>query len=361
MPPMWLCIVPRSMTRTAARAIGLAAMLAVVTASVGCDQLDARSRTRRGNREFNDKHFVDAVADYQKALTELDNPIIHYNLGLAYSKVFSVGAKPDADILLDVQGSLACQTIPGVTTVERQVCVKPGDKTFDACDEKNVCPSSFKCQKTTLCALANGKLADLAADHFQKWLATNPTDDDTRGEMTQVWLEASQYDKAITYWSGLLQAKPNDPSIMGALAGITLQAGDWRKSIEWYDKVAAASNDVTAKVSAYQFIGNVAWSKLNSKTLTTKETIELADLGIGALQKAAALQPDNAKPVGLQASLFNFRALAHGASWAAGIDRASGQDLHNEAIVLMKAAKQAKPPVAPTGATATSNPARTGG
>ena len=107
------------------------------------------------------------------------------------------------------------------------------------------------------------------------------------------------------------------PRSWAALAGINLKANDWRKSIEWYLKVAEVSKDESAKVAAYQFIGNVAWSKLNSKTLTTAESVELADRGIGALQKAAELQPKNPKPVGLLASIFNFRALAMGASWAA--------------------------------------------
>ena len=58
-------------------------------------------------------------------------------------------------------------------------------------------------------------------------------------------------------------------------------------------KVADGREGPVARRSrAYQFIGNVAWSKLNSKTLTAAESVELADRGIGALQKAAELQPE---------------------------------------------------------------------
>ena len=359
------------MTRPAERAISLAALLLLAAGAIGCDQLDGRNRTRQGNRMFEDKQFVDAAAQYQKALTEIDDPIIHYNLGLAYSKLFQVGGAEGANILIDLQGSLACQTIPGVTQTDKQVCVKEGDKHFEPCDDKHVCASSFECKQVSLCEIDNSKLADLAAENFGKWLDAHPEDNDTRGLMTQVWIDASQFDKALAYWNGLLEKKPNDPGVMGSLAGINLKAGDWRKSIEWYNKVAEVSSDVTAKVSAYQFIGNVAWSKLNSKTLVGAESIELADRGIGALQKAAALQPDNPKPVGLQASLFNFRALAHGSSWAAGLDRASAQELQAATRVLIKKAKNAQgqattpttptTPAAPAGATATSNPARTGG
>src|SRR5262249_29136066 len=155
------------------------------------------------------------------------------------------------------------------------------------------CASSYACKKATLCAVDNTALANAAAQHFGKWIATHPDDRETRSMMTQVWLDSSQYAKALEYWTGLLEKKPNDPDIMGSLAGINLKAGDWRKSIEWYNKVAEASTDVSAKTGAYQFIGNVAWSKLNSKTLIPPEAVELADRGIGALQKAAALQPEN--------------------------------------------------------------------
>src|SRR6185369_14332931 len=140
----------------------------------------------------------------------------------------------------------------------------------------------------------------------------------------------------------LLAEKPNDPAIMGILAGINLNAGDWRKSIEWYNKVADVTADQNSKVAAFQFIGNVAWAKLNSRTLVGAEAIELADRGIGALQRAAEVQPKNPKLVSLQASIFNFRSTAHGAAWAAAIDRANAQDLLNLTHVLVDEAKKAQ-------------------
>ena len=149
-----------------------------------------------------------------------------------------------------------------------------------------------------MCAIASPVVADYAAQHFLKWLAANPKDDDARKLATAAWIDTSQFDKALDYWEGLLKAKPNDPEIMGTLAGINLKADDWRKSIEWYIQGRRASRPTPSnKVASLQFIGNVAWSKLNSKTLTQLEAIELADRGIGALQKAAALQPKNPKPI----------------------------------------------------------------
>jgi tetratricopeptide (TPR) repeat protein len=330
------------MSRTADRAWKLVAVIAVIATTAGCTQLDGRNRTRQGNKHFREQRFIDAAAEYEKALKEVQSPIIHYNLGLAYSKVFKPGGESDKPILLGQKGELICDQVPKVSFVTEQVCIKPGDRRYDPCDAKNVCASSFTCQKVELCQAANGQVADMSAEHFGEWVKAHPDDQQTRALMTQVWLDSSQYKKAIEYWENLLAQKPNDPDIMGSLAGINLKAGDWRKSLEWYTKVAEISKDDSAKVAAYQFIGNVAWAKLNSKALTAEESIELADKGIGALQKAAALQPKNPKLVGLQASIYNFRAQAHGASWAASLDRASAQDLQLVSRVLSDEAKKAE-------------------
>jgi hypothetical protein len=47
--------------------------------------------------------------------------------------------------------------------------------------------------------------------------------------------------------------------------------------------------------------------------------------------------------LGTQASIYNFRALTHGSSWAAAIDRASSQDLKGQ-IDVVSGKATAKPP-----------------
>ena len=357
MTPTGVCIVARPMTRTP-RFILLAATLFVVFASAGCEELDGRNRNRQANRMFREMQFIDAVAEYEKALTQVNDPIIHYNAGLAYSKI---AKGSDKVVLLGEKGSDVCARIPGVKDIQKRVCVKDGDRRYNDCDDRNVCPSSFQCKQTTLCSLEAIEISNLATVHFQTWLKANPKDTETEKQMTQVWIDSSNFEQAIKYWEARLQAKPDDAEIMGNLAGINLKAGDWRKSIEWYTKVAEVSKDKGNKVGAYQFIGNVAWSKLNSKSLGPAETVELADLGIGALQKAAELEPKSSKPVGLQASIFNFRSLAHGASWAAAIDRASAQDLQRASRVLMEEAKKLQGEDPTKKAPAPAAPAQAGG
>ncbi|HMG23802.1 MAG TPA: hypothetical protein VK607_20855, partial [Kofleriaceae bacterium] len=397
----------------------LLSCVALVSLS-GCEQLDGRNRVRKGNRLFRETQFVDAAAEYQAALKEVDDPIIHYNLGLAYQKVVKPGY--DAPVLLGSKDEFVCQEIPGAKLVEAGACVKEGDRHYAECgavkvgplekqaaeldaqakaatdaDKKKeleaalkdkqdelarfTCPSSFRCVESTFCALTSPELADLAAQHFQIWIKSQPSDeeikkelveaaddldeakktdnksaistaqrrvdelstkDQTRKLMTQLWMDSDQHRKAIDYWEGLLKDKPNDAEIMGNLAGINLKAGDWRKSIEWYNKVADVTNDASSKVAAYGFIGNVAWSRLNMKTLPGVEAIELADRGIGALQRAVEIQPKNFRLISLQGAIFNFRSTAQGGSFAAAIDRASAQDQQKLARVLSEEAKKAQ-------------------
>jgi hypothetical protein len=185
--------------------------------------------------------------------------------------------------------------------------------------------------------------------------------DDMRKLMTQAWIDTGQFTEALAYWQGELETRPKSAQIMSTIAGINLKANDWRKSIEWFHKVAEVETDEIQRVGALQNIGNVAWGKLNSKTLTIDESVELADKGIGALQKAAEIQPKNGKLYSLMASIANFRSLTHGASFAAAIDRANAQDILKYARVLLDEAKkqQSGPTPTPTPAPAPATPAPT--
>jgi tetratricopeptide (TPR) repeat protein len=520
MHPTQLCIFARSMSRPSDRAthsfLRVVAVVLVVLGAAACDDLDGRNRNRHANREFQAMQFIDAAADYERALKKVDDPIIHYNLGLTYSKVYRAGS--DRPVPLGVKGEMVCEAIPNVKMVESRVCLKEGDRHFAECEDPAViakleaaamglekgwraaniaedvkqlgeitkqletkklndsqkkdlqtkldeltkaiapptkvadpqkkeiqkhideikkqlasgelndeelkelakvveeqkkifgnkwsneadkkmfasmmedwkagksitdltpekkkdldkqfedartawksaptCSSSYKCDKVQLCALESPAIADMAATHYQVWLKANPTDEDTRKLLTQAWMDTEQYDKALAYWSSQLKEKPNDPQIKGNLGGIELKAGNWRKSIEWYRQVANDAPDVSNKINALNYIGNVAWSKLNSKTLGPDDAIELADSAISALQKGSDLQPKNPRMYGLMASIYNFRALAHGESFAAALDRASAQDLQKLARVLIEQAKKAQEQGAPT---TPKTPSATGG
>ncbi len=408
------------MSRRALSAVAAIALIGSVVASLGCDDLDGRGHNRKANRLFRETKFVDAASHYERALVKVQDPSIHYNLGLAYSKIFRPGLEDV--VLLAVKGDVICASIPDVKYVPRRVCIKNDpaeeDRGYNKCDDKTICPSSATCTEAEFCARENPHIADLATQNLTIWIDKQPPDAEItktvdalakeleeleaakekldaaiitaieskdkeaedeatqrktaleekiktlinekeesglkftmRKLMTQLWIDSQQFDKAIAYWGDMLKAKPNDPESMGNLAGINLKAGDYRKSIEWYVKVAETSTDTTQKVTNYSFIGNVAWSKLNSKTLSPTDAVELADLGIGALQNAAALAPKNPSFLRLQSALYGFRALTHGSAWAAAIDRASMQDLKGLIDVVSGKAKPPGTPASPPGPT----------
>src|ERR1041384_2971139 len=142
MTPTSLCIVARSMRRFSerlaprvdrpfGRTLGAvlvsSSLLGGAASLAGCEQLDGRNRNMQGLRLFRETRFVDAAAEFQKALTEVDDsPTIHYNLGLAYSKVTKPGW--DRPVWLGQQGDFVCQTIPGVKVENTGACVKEGDR-----------------------------------------------------------------------------------------------------------------------------------------------------------------------------------------------------------------------------------------
>lgn len=413
----------RRISDGAKRSASIATVVIAALFGSACNDIEGRNGNRRGNRLFRDMQFIDAASEYERALLKVQDPIIHYNLGLAYSKMYRPGyEKP---ILLGEATDPVCATIPNTKPAKAQVCIKKPDsqdqsdrRRFNDCDAKDVCPSSFDCKDTTMCTATSAELADLAATHLQAWIKTQPSDevlaaelktirdemkakqadhearmaaippgdasadarageiqriksamdeltrrvdeltlkDDMRKLMTQVWMDTGQSQKAIAFWEAELATKPNNPTIMGNLAGINLKANDWRKSIEWYHKVADAETDPAQKVASLQSIGNVAWSKLNSKTLTIDESVELADFGLGALQKAAVIQPKLGRLFSLQASILNFRSLTHGAAFAAAIDRSNAQDLLKLARVLIEEAKKQQQGQSPTPAAPAPSP-----
>src|SRR5438132_12680691 len=87
-----LCIVARSMSRCSDRAMfGFVIAIVVAVLSGACNDLAGRKDNRQANTAFREMRFIDAAAQYEKALTEVDDPIIHFNLGLTYSKVYRAG------------------------------------------------------------------------------------------------------------------------------------------------------------------------------------------------------------------------------------------------------------------------------
>jgi tetratricopeptide (TPR) repeat protein len=270
---------------------------ALVTAACvfvgGCDEFNSRRKINEGNKAFKDGRFEEAVAMFESALADRDLDVGHYNLGIAYVKLF----------------------MPGVQNPR------------------------------------NAEYADKAAMHLARWLEKNPKDNDIRKLMTSVWVDSGDFEKAIKYWENEHQQAPTNRDVLAQLASINLKAAsnpDWEKSrpywdatIKWILMDADIAPTPEGKLTAYIGVGRVGWATLSPKEkVLGLERIRVADTAIAAMQKGLALDPKNIEILGLMGAIYNFRALGHGASWAAAIDRASAQDHSQRQRVLMEEKKK---------------------
>jgi tetratricopeptide (TPR) repeat protein len=267
-----------------------AILIAVCAASTGCSKFNSRRLINEGNKLYKEGKFEEAAQTFEDALKEEDIDVAHYNLGITYVKLF----------------------IPGAVT----------DK--------------------------NKQYADRAAAELGTWLETHPKDNDVRNMMTNVWIDAGDFEKALAYWQKEHEADPKNRDVISQLAGINSKAHRFDDMVKWVlmDVELAPNNE--GKINSLINLGNAVWQELRDKNVNQGAArIHIADTGISALQRVLSMDARNEKAEGLLAALFNFRALAHGASWAASIDRATSQNHDAKHRVLLEELKKQQPQPAP--------------
>lgn len=251
----------------------------------GCEEISARRAIQEGNKQYEKGNFEKAAELFEEALAKAPHlDTAHYNAGLTYKKVFR----------------------PGVDEPE------------------------------------NLALAKKAADHILAYLETNPTDRDMVTLLTRVWNEAGDYDSALAYWERELNKEPGNTEVISILAGINRQAGNWDKAIEWNLRQVEIEIDPLAKAGAYKAIGSLMISRLRGRQheILGAERLKLADTGIGALQKAAALAPDDADVQTALGFLYGERALAQTTTWAQIVEVAAARHHYKRWVELNKKAQE---------------------
>ncbi len=240
---------------------------------------------QEGNKEYEKGHFDKAAEHFEEALRlgpHLDTA--HYNAGLTYKKMFR----------------------PGIDTPE------------------------------------NMELAKKSAAHFLAYLQRHPSDRDIVTLLTRVWSESGDYESALNYWERELAKDPNNTEVIGILAGINRQAGNWDKAIEWHMRQVEVETDPVAKAGAYKAVGSLMVSRLRGRThqLVGEDRLWLVDSGIAALQKAAALVPDDPDTQTALGFLYGQRSLAHSTVWAQMIEVAAARHHYKRWAALNKAAQK---------------------
>lgn len=267
--------------------------------TTGCEEIKSRREIQKGNRLYLEGRYRQAVEKYESALARTpDLTTGQHNAGLAYYRMF-----------------------------------QPGLETPD-----------------------NKEVATKAAEHFQKYLAANPSDQKIIGLLTTIWLDSGQYEKALAYWAAVLAKNPESHDVIEKLANINRQAGQYDKALEWHLKRADLEAEQGGKIKVYLDIAQMQWSRLTRQDLVDEERIAVADVGIAALQRAEQLDPQHAQVQSLLGSLYQFRALAHHASWARAVEAASQRHHSVRFSEITKAAKEAAAKANASGAPAAPTP-----
>jgi tetratricopeptide (TPR) repeat protein len=278
------------------RAVITSLAILVAVGLGGCDELNARSSIQKGNAAYGEQDYDKAIRLFEEAIRLApDLDVGYHNLGIAYSRKFSAG----------------------VETPE------------------------------------NKAIAEKATANLAKWLEKHPKDAKIRKLLTGLWIDSGDYPKALAYWTKEHQDNPQARDVIQLIAGIHLKSGDWRTAIEWYRKDVEAATDGPGKVTAYQSIANLAFSKLwNSRDkVFGEERTEIAEIGLEAAGLALEIDPNNLPLTSISAGLWNNRATAHGPFWAATLDRSEAQVFQQRASVLREEAKKNAPPTPAPGAT----------
>jgi tetratricopeptide (TPR) repeat protein len=294
MPPLPLatpvCIVARLMrTRFAVLLCSVVIGLSGLATMTGCDEIGARRKVQAANEHYKNGRYTEARDLYEAALAKSpDLAIAHHNLGVTYYRL-----------------------------------MKRGDDSPE-----------------------NQQVANRAGEHLTVYLKRSKDAKEQillRKVLTELWVESGQVDSALAFWESEHQARPKDTSVLEQLADLNYKKGDWRKAIEWLEKAVAIAETDDARASAYGLIGNLCFLKLlnNKDSIQGAERIELADIGMGALQKAHELQPKNMGYVSVLANLNQQRAIASSSRLGFHIDLAFHQNYMRVFGVLREEAKKA--------------------
>lgn len=264
-------------------ALAACAALAAVVFGTGCEELKSRRQIQEANRMYAEGRYTKAAETYSEALQRTpDLAIGHHNAGLAYYKLFQ----------------------PGVETKE------------------------------------NRALAERSAQHFMTYLESTPDDQKVIGLLTTIWLDSGQYEKALAYWTRVLTNEPENRLVLERLANINRQAGDFEKAREWHLKRVELESQTNGKVKAYIDIATMELGRLLKPDLVDAKRLEVVDIGLAALQKAEALDPNSDQVQSFMGTFYQHRSVSHGAHWAKGVESAL-QRYHLSRFTEIKKAQQA--------------------
>jgi tetratricopeptide (TPR) repeat protein len=306
-------------------------LVALIVATSGCSELQARRHARAGNGHFQAGDFASAVREYE--LADEAHPglfVVSFNLGLACRQMM----------------------LPGSRSTEQNQAVD--------------------------CALAA----------FQRLKELRP--DDPRGDQlyVQTLFDGDRFDTLVAMYEAQLKNDPNNLAAINSLINVHSRADHWAEALRWSMKRA----DIEAKDAEAQYtVGVSIYNRLFQKggadkgtydprpdlgldpkdrplkvpppftvgDLVGLERIRIADLGIKYITHAIELRPQYREAMGFMSLLYRQKAYAYlekPAEWEACINTAEEwRKKANELGGVPPTGAQPTPPPEPT-ATGPSEP-----
>lgn len=294
-------ITVRPIGATETRAVSLRRVNPIVTvalllASAGCSELQARHHARAGNGHFQSGDYAGAVREYEIAEQAYPAglPVIELNKGLACRQLMVPGAKgPEQD-----------------------------------------------------------KAVDCALDAFKKMKELKP--EDGRGDLlyVQTLFDADRFDTLVAMYEAQLAKDPNNLAAINSLINVHSRADHWAEALKWSMKRAdIQSNDAEAQYTVGVMIYNRLFQKggsdkgtydprpdpnaeppkpkkkgkkgkeepevaaktpppFNLGDLMGAERARVSDLGIKYMTRAIELRPNYREAMGFMSLLYRQRSLA---------------------------------------------------
>ncbi len=200
---------------------------------VGCGKIQARAELKKGNSYYQQEQYSKALDYYQRGLS------------------------------LDPDATFAWRSV-GLSAL---ALYRPGDN-----DPKNQ------------------QYASTAIDAFEKYLAENPNDSKIEDYLLATYVNAEKYNEALAFIDRRSKERPEEASKLGQAKVNILTKAD--RLDEAFKQVDLLQGDDKAKT--LYAIGVTAWDKVyhDPGKLDADGKGKLVALGLDALSKALAVQPD---------------------------------------------------------------------
>jgi len=273
-------------SRNAAIVFLAAALLALAP---GCDTFRTKGHIKKGDEFYKGQKYEEAVVEYKEAQkSSPDDWDINYRIAIAYLAMYH----PQSTHRKDVEAAEGA-----VTALE--------------------------------------KLMKLEAPDAE-------TKEKVRAYYLSILTSTEKTDKAIQYLEGELAKDPKNASLIAQIAALYGKKGDFENALKYYKQNAELD---PRKKEGWYSVGALCWERSykGGATVSNEERAVVVDVGLDALQKALAIDPDYFEAISFTNLLYRekYKVLAAtGKTEEAGAAQMKAEEYFKKAMEL-KNKKQA--------------------